>query len=176
VRRDVAAGLDDDLGVPRERDRGDGAAPPPPTEEGADRSAERAEAARAEGLAPHAEQVVTVLEPAGRLTAQRPGPGVTPKFDGSDDGKPYAVWLQPTPLILGAPFSGAVDLTQPLEGGDARVELTVEIQAGGGFGTGTSLALAAVLGSGSSNLSESLTVWRGAVTPSGGEGGWGRLG
>jgi hypothetical protein len=124
------------------------------------------------GRDPSTEQPVIILEPAGRVASQRAGLPVAPRFDGTDDGRPYAVWLDPAPLILGAPFSGAIDLTQPLEGGDVRVELKVDVEAGSGFGTVGSLTSAIILGSGDSNSHESVVVWRGPVSPGVGAAGW----
>lgn len=123
------------------------------------------------GRDPSVEQAITILEPSSRLMTTVAGAAVAARSDGTQDGAPFAIWLEPAPLLLGAAFRGTADLTRPLEG-DVRVELKVEVGAGDGFGVGTSVALAAVLGSGRSNTSETLVVWRGAVTPAGTTDGW----
>src|SRR5581483_223963 len=73
VRRDVAADLDDDLGVAPERDRARISVPAPTADPGADLPAEAGEAARGQRLAPDVEHVAErgpccrdVLDDAGR--------------------------------------------------------------------------------------------------------------
>jgi hypothetical protein len=124
------------------------------------------------GRDPSVERLVTILQPASALMASPGGVAVAPRSEGSRDGAPFAIWLEPVPLLLGAPFRGTIDLARPLEGDDVRMELNVEVEAGGGFGTGASLAVAAVLGTGRDNASETVAVWRGTVTPGGAGAGW----
>ena len=106
-----------------------------------------------------------VLEPAARLAANLGAESAAMRFDAVEEGIPFTIWVDPAPLLLGAPFRGYADFGKPLESKDARVELRTEVQSGDGFNAGTSLAVSVVLGSGRSNVSENQTIWTGTLTP-----------
>ena len=99
-----------------------------------------------------------------------------PQVQALVDGQPTSFWVQPAPLQVGQPFSGALDVTTPFPVADSHVELKLNIQTrmGGGLPGATLLAIAGLESSASSGVSESQLLWRGPLVDAGPTGAWRR--
>jgi hypothetical protein len=91
------------------------------------------------------------------------------RVDVAADGQTAMFWAQPAPIRVGAPFSGAVDMTSPLDLGGTRLELKLNVS------TNSESSVAGEMGSvllGAAGLwsdtqravKDSQVLWRGALT------------
>jgi len=132
------------------------------------------------GRDPQVEQVVIVPLIAAALPSMA-SLGTAEQVQLVAGGQPAGFWAQPAPLRAGQPFSGAVDVTTPLDLGNTRIELKLRVATLSGSGPGVaSVAGDTVLaGLGWSTTSrqavtEEQTLWRGALAEAAPVSGWRR--
>jgi hypothetical protein len=91
------------------------------------------------------------------------------RVDVMADGQSAMFWAQPAPIRAGAPFSGAVDMTSPLDLGGTRLELKLNVSttkdSSAGAEVGAVLLGAAGLWTETQRaVRDSQVLWRGALT------------
>lgn len=113
------------------------------------------------------------------LTAQA-SEGVDPtafqeRIQATDDADPFAISIQPRPLVPGAPFQGSIETTEELDPDKTRVEIKLVVSTDystGGFDVGLDLGGGVRVESLARRaVHEVRAIWAGTLTgPEGGEG------
>lgn len=126
------------------------------------------------GIDPHVEVPIYVPLLGAGLAAGPPDGTLIGQFPGNDGGRPFAIWLQPSPLLIGTPFNGLVDAAEQFDLGLSRAELKLDVVSTTDDGAGgVLLAQLGVLLSARRHVSISRVLWRTALVPvSAGAGYW----
>jgi hypothetical protein len=119
--------------------------------------------------------------PTGIVPGAFPGtpqanPALAEQFQSVADGRPFVFWAQPAPLRGGAPFSGALDVTSPIDLGSAHLELkfTSATSMSGGLPGATLLGAVGFSSSSQQSVSETQVLWRGSLDETAAVPGWHR--
>ena len=115
------------------------------------------------GRDPRVEQPLIVAAVVASSGTNEPASGE--RVDAELEGRPCVLWLQPAPLRTGAPFSGAVDVTAPLDVGSTRVDLNLIVATvgEGGIAGAVLLGKLGMTSSSRNGVTETRTLWRGKL-------------
>jgi hypothetical protein len=95
------------------------------------------------------------------------GPGATERFDGVEDERTFAILVQPSVLVSGAPFQGLVEVAEPLDLKSTRVELKVKASTNWSAGLGLGIELGGgvkIESQAKRAVHEERSVWQGTLS------------